>query len=308
MNDTLTTPLVSVVIPTYNHANYLGRAIKSVRDQSYANWEVIVIDNHSTDNTDEIIANIADPRIVYFKIHNNGIIAASRNAGMRAAKGDWIAFLDSDDFWYQEKLSVVINTIRGDNSIDVCSTDELQVNLTTGSKTVLSYGPNSSRFYQTLLLDGNRLSPSSTVIKREFLKMHDLWFRENQKFVTAEDYDFWMLIAQAGAKFKFIRSIQGEYLIHASNASGQSHLHQQNIVNVLEDHVYHQQTFQPEKDKLWRQVNARLLMSTAIGMLVKLDWISGMTFLVRAFLSSSTGATAYFFSKLAKMLKTKIAT
>jgi glycosyltransferase involved in cell wall biosynthesis len=96
MNDNAS-PLVSVVIPTYNHARYLGRALQSVLDQTYKNWEAIVIDNHSTDNTAELIASFADQRITYLKIHNNGVIAASRNAGIRAAKGEWLAFLDSDD-------------------------------------------------------------------------------------------------------------------------------------------------------------------------------------------------------------------
>ena len=91
------TPLVSVVIPTYNHARYLARALQSVLDQTYTNWEAIVIDNHSTDNTDEVMASFADSRITLLKIHNNGVIAASRNIGIRAANSEWITFLDSDD-------------------------------------------------------------------------------------------------------------------------------------------------------------------------------------------------------------------
>ena len=99
-------PLVSVVIPTYNHAQYLRRALTSVLDQSYVNWEVIVIDNHSTDNTDELMEDFLGPQITYIKIHNSGIIALSRNAGINAARGEWIAFLDSDDWWTKDKLQV----------------------------------------------------------------------------------------------------------------------------------------------------------------------------------------------------------
>ena len=107
MNDTVS-PLVSVVIPSYNHGRFLGRALQSVLDQTYTNSEVIVVDNHSTDNTDEVMASFADQRITYLKIHNNGIIAASRNAGLRLAKGEWIAFLDSDDYWSGNKLEQCI--------------------------------------------------------------------------------------------------------------------------------------------------------------------------------------------------------
>ena len=107
MNDTVS-PLVSVVIPSYNHGRFLGRALQSVLDQTYTKSEVIVIDNHSTDNTDAVMASFADLRITYIKIHNNGIIAASRNIGLRLAKGEWIAFLDSDDYWSRNKLEQCI--------------------------------------------------------------------------------------------------------------------------------------------------------------------------------------------------------
>jgi glycosyltransferase involved in cell wall biosynthesis len=80
-------PLVSIVIPTYNHANYLGRALQSVLDQTYKNWEAIVIDNHSTDDTSKVIDKYKHPRIKYIKISNQGVIAKSRNAGRLAAKG-----------------------------------------------------------------------------------------------------------------------------------------------------------------------------------------------------------------------------
>lgn len=97
-------PLVSVVLPTYNRAHFLGRAMQSLMDQTYQNWEAIVIDNHSSDNTNEIVEGFTDPRIKFLKIHNNGVISASRNMGITAARGELIAFLDSDDWWEADKL------------------------------------------------------------------------------------------------------------------------------------------------------------------------------------------------------------
>lgn len=295
--------LVSVVIPTYNHARFLGRALQSVLDQTYAHWEAIVIDNHSTDNTDEVMRSFPDPRITCLKIHNNGVIAASRNAGIRAAKGEWVAFLDSDDLWYPEKLETALKGIQEDTSIDVCSTDEIQVNVATGCRHLLKYGPYRPDFYRTLLLRGNRLSPSATLVKREFLTGNGLFFRENKEFVTVEDYDFWMLLAQAGAKFKFIKSIQGEYTIHTANLSGQSDRHRLNAISVLKDHVYHLQTFQPDKDKLWRYINAGLLISNAKKMLVTRHYVSGAHFLMCAFRSSLTGTVGYILAKITQSLK-----
>lgn len=69
-------PLISVVIPTYNHAHFLGLALQSVLDQTYTRWEVIVVDNHSTENTNEVMRKFTDSRITFLKIHNNGVIAA----------------------------------------------------------------------------------------------------------------------------------------------------------------------------------------------------------------------------------------
>jgi len=109
--------LVSVVIPTYNHANFLEGALNSVIAQSYQNWEAIVVNNFSTDNTIEVINKLNDPRIRRIDFKNNGIIAASRNVGINKSKGDYIAFLDSDDVWYQNKIENCVAKL--DNGFDV---------------------------------------------------------------------------------------------------------------------------------------------------------------------------------------------
>ena len=107
----MNSPLVSIVIPTYNHAKFIGKALKSVLDQTYENWEAIVIDNQSIDQTSKILSNYTDPRIKCFKINNDGIIAKSRNLGIKKATGEWIAFLDSDDWWTKDKLEACIGMI-----------------------------------------------------------------------------------------------------------------------------------------------------------------------------------------------------
>jgi glycosyltransferase involved in cell wall biosynthesis len=291
-------PLISVVIPTYNHAHFLGRALQSVVNQTYSNWEAIVIDNYSHDNTDEVIHSFRNLPITTIKIHNDGIIAASRNAGINKAKGEWIAFLDSDDVWYSHKLEVVINGIKEDSTIDVCTTDEFLVNELTGHRSVLEYGPDSSNLYKELLLTGNRFSPSASLVKREFLNRMDIRFRENEEFVTAEDYDFWMMLAQAGGKFKCVHSVQGEYFIHATNNSGQVETHQENIINVLRDHVYSQQTFEADKDRLWGEINARLLVTKSKKLLNERKFLPATIALVRALTRSFAGTLRYVLSKI----------
>ena len=98
--------LVSIITPSYNTAKFIGETIRSVQAQTYPNWEMIIVDDCSTDNTDEVVAEYrkADDRIRYFKNEKNSGAAVSRNKALREAKGRWMAFLDSDDLWVPEKL------------------------------------------------------------------------------------------------------------------------------------------------------------------------------------------------------------
>lgn len=97
--------LVSVIMPSYNTAKFIGESIKSVLSQTYTNLELIIVDDCSTDNTDETVKPfLADKRVKYLKNENNSGAALTRNRALREANGEWIAFLDSDDLWRPEKL------------------------------------------------------------------------------------------------------------------------------------------------------------------------------------------------------------
>ena len=96
--------LVSIIMPSYNTAPFIAESIRSVMAQTYTDWELIIVDDASTDNTDEIVASCNSPRIRYLKNDRNRGAAYSRNRALREAKGKWIAFLDSDDLWAPNKL------------------------------------------------------------------------------------------------------------------------------------------------------------------------------------------------------------
>lgn len=97
--------LVSIIMPSYNTAPYIAKSIQSVIDQTYKDWELIIVDDCSKDNTDEVIKPyLNDARIKYLENDRNSGAAVSRNYALREAKGKWIAFLDSDDLWMPEKL------------------------------------------------------------------------------------------------------------------------------------------------------------------------------------------------------------
>lgn len=107
--------LVSVIMPSYNTAKYISQSIQSVINQTYQNFELIIVDDCSTDNTDEIVKAFDDERIIYIKNDVNCGAALSRNRALRQAKGKWIAFLDSDDLWLPEKLEKQIAFMEKNN-------------------------------------------------------------------------------------------------------------------------------------------------------------------------------------------------
>lgn len=109
--------LVSIIMPSWNTGKYIAESIQSVLAQTYTNWELIIVDDCSTDNTDEVIANFCDKRIRYFKNTQNSGAALTRNRALREANGEWIAFLDSDDIWLPEKLEKQIEFMKRNNYV-----------------------------------------------------------------------------------------------------------------------------------------------------------------------------------------------
>ena len=125
--------LVSIIMPSYNTAPYIEETIQSVLNQTYTNWELIIVDDCSTDNTDEVLETIKDDRIRCFKNEKNSGAAVSRNKALREAKGQWIAYLDSDDLWMPEKLEKQIEFMEENGyAFSYTNYEEIDVN---GNKT-----------------------------------------------------------------------------------------------------------------------------------------------------------------------------
>ena len=105
--------LVSIIMPSYNTGSFIRETIESVLAQSYSDWELIIVDDCSTDNTDDVVSQyLADERIRYIKNETNSGAAVSRNRALREARGKWIAFLDSDDLWMPEKLEKQLSFMK----------------------------------------------------------------------------------------------------------------------------------------------------------------------------------------------------
>lgn len=211
-------PLISVVIPTYNHAHYLGRALESVKQQTYAYWEVIIVDNHSQDNTDQVVREFNDPRFHLLKIHNAGVIAASRNKGVRAAKGEWIAFLDSDDWWTPDKLAISVRATGGNldviyHDLKVVKQLNQKIHLRRVRSRVLS-----GNAYDDLLSNGPAMPNSSVVVRRESL-IEVGGISEDKDKIAWEDFDTWISLAKAGCQFRRVRGSHGYYWFGGGNVT-----------------------------------------------------------------------------------------
>lgn len=211
-------PLISVVIPTYNHAHFLGCALQSVLNQTYTNWEAIVVDNYSSDNTDEVILKFLDSRIKFIKIHNNGIIAASRNMGISTAKGEWIAFLDSDDWWAVNKLQKCMEKIN--NNVDFIYHD-LEIIREKSSvfqrKKIKSWQVNKPVVID-LMIRGNAIATSSVMVRKSLLNKTG-GMSEDIDVVAAEDYNTWLCIARVTDHFIYLPNTLGYYLFNSQGVS-----------------------------------------------------------------------------------------
>lgn len=205
---------VEVVIPTYNQADFLREALRSVVVQDYGNWHVTVVNNLSTDHTRTVVHEFADQRIEIVDFANHGVIAASRNLALLKATSKYVAFLDSDDWWHPQKLSRCVARLEEGADL-VCHAEEWKA---PGFSRVVRYGPQRRLEYQSLLLGGNCLSTSAVVGRTDMFKAVD-GFSERPDFITAEDYDLWLRLACQAYRFDLIDDVLGTFRIHSASAS-----------------------------------------------------------------------------------------
>jgi len=182
--------LVSVIIPTYQRANLLNRALTSVFSQSYQQIEVLVIDDGSTDDTSKVVKRFSE-RINYYYIPHSGVSRA-RNVGIKHAHGKWIAFLDSDDYWLPDKLRKQMHYLSCHPEYLICHCDEIWIK--NGRR--INQGKKHKKypgwfFYPSLWLC--LISPSSVVIHLSVLKEVGLF---DESFDVVEDYELWLRITQ----------------------------------------------------------------------------------------------------------------
>jgi len=208
-------PPVSVIIPTLNRENYIRQCVESALSQDYPNIEVIVVDNGSTDNTPEILASFGS-KIKCLKEEKRGQSAA-RNKGLRTAQGEFIAFLDDDDFYLSGKISLSVKKLLEDRSISLVYTDYVMIdseNLQTD--TIKINHPPPEEFLRTFL-KGFCILPSTTLLRKECLEKTG-YFDETM-LNSHEDTDMWFRMLKTGCRFGHIPEPLTAYRWHAGNCS-----------------------------------------------------------------------------------------
>jgi glycosyltransferase involved in cell wall biosynthesis len=181
--------LISVIIPTYNRAIWLKEAIESVLNQTYKQFELIVVDDGSTDTTRELLQQYGPELAVLLAGH--GGPSAARNCGIAAARGGYIAFLDSDDVWLPDKLRAQMLFFQDHPEARVCQTEEIWIRNGLRVNPMQKHKKYSGWIFEQCL-PLCIVSPSSVMIERSVFERVGLF---DETFLACEDYDLWLRIA-----------------------------------------------------------------------------------------------------------------
>ena len=216
-------PKISIIIPTYNSEHFIDRTIQSVINQTYKDWELIIVDDLSKDNTRVKLEEWkkSDNRIhLIFLEKNSGSPALPKNMGIENAKGKYVAFLDHDDEWLQEKLEKQYKLFEQSKNeklgLVYCFINIINKN----KKTILKYKKNYRENVIKEIVNSNFIITSSCVMTRtDVLKKVGTF---DNKFKIPDDWDMWMRMAETGYEFDFVPEYLINYIIHGKNSSIES--------------------------------------------------------------------------------------
>ena len=193
-------PVVSVIIPTYNSSATIIRAIESVFNQAFKSFEIIVIDDGSTDDTRSVLQPLVEKGSIVYRHQENAGCGVARNRGVRMSQGKYLAFLDADDYWHAEKLERQVKVFEADSRCVVCYTDpylvDLHSNLIWETMRTELGTPRSGNLLWILPFH-NMITLSSSMVPRwAFEKAGG--FTEDYKLMMVADYDLWLKLAPLG--------------------------------------------------------------------------------------------------------------
>lgn len=208
--------MFSIIIPTYNRALDLKRALVSLTNQNYKKFEVLICDDGSTDNTYEIANEFKSKlNINYKKIQNSGKPAIPRNLGIANAKGKYIAFLDSDDWWHENKLQLAFEYLE--KGADLVYSDFYKVK-SLMEKEIVKVRELEENITIDLLKNGNAICNSSVVVRKSILDEVG-FFNDGKEYIAWEDFDLWLRISKITNRFVHINQPLVYYWFGGGNIS-----------------------------------------------------------------------------------------
>lgn len=253
-------------MPTYNQEKYIADSIRSVLAQNYSDWELIVVDDGSTDTTATIVRDFvcSDKRIKYiFQQHSR--LGKARNTGIRNSTGNVIAFLDSDDLWIETKIEAQIGVITEAN-VDVVFSDSYvfsEENAADETKTLKSSeGLFSGPDFFDSLVQKNQIPVLTVLLKRTALERVGL-FEEAEAFHGCEDYDLWLRLAKANCVFYGMQAVLARYRRHETAMTARRSNELIPTLTVVRRHLQHSSLSEFENQKriasLYRELIAALV-------------------------------------------------
>ncbi|MDH4479056.1 MAG: glycosyltransferase family 2 protein [Rhodoferax sp.] len=205
-------PILSVVVPVHNGALWLGETLSSILEQSFKDFEIILVDDASTDNLQSVINSYTDPRLTVIHLEKNVGVAEARNQGIRRSVGEYIAFCDSDDICLPMRFAAQIAFMQQQTEIGVCGSAFTCFD-TLDRETVLN--PCTDAEIRSLLMIGNCFGMSTIMGRAEIFQQH----RFDQALRASEDYDLWTRLAAAGVALANLPETLLRYRLHAQQAS-----------------------------------------------------------------------------------------
>ena len=189
----------SIIIPTFNRAKKIKLAISSVIKQNYENWELIIVDNNSTDNTKDVVNSYNNKKIFFYEINNEGVIAKSRNYGIEKSLGDYLCFLDSDDWWDKDKLKHVNFAAQKGYSFIYHDHHINSPNAIIRKRKIVNKNLDKPIF-NNLIKYGQSFATSSVTVKKDIFEKIGC-FDQDRKYIAWEDFDAWIKLSKITNNF-----------------------------------------------------------------------------------------------------------
>jgi glycosyltransferase involved in cell wall biosynthesis len=220
--DMNTSPAVSVIMPVYNADRYVAKAVESILGQTFTDFELIIVNDCSTDNSDKIIRSFTDGRIIYFRLEQNAGVVAAMNKGLELSGGEFIAVMHADDISLPQRLQAQVSFLRQHKDVAVVASPSVFIdedNNPTGATWQLNDATDTFRKIKTAMIWENCISHPTVMIRTDVAKKYRYQSSKMHKGFAVEDYPLWLNILSDGYKIEKLKEPLLLYRVHTNSAT-----------------------------------------------------------------------------------------